>query len=68
MQALGLQIYLRRFSVAIRPKKKNLERLRKMHEFLHGAVEKSEKERANEIEVQQLKKQKLQIKDQLKDE
>ena len=54
--------------MAIRPKKKNLERLRKMHEFLHGAVEKSEKERANEIEVQQLKKQKLQIKDQLKDE
>jgi hypothetical protein len=54
--------------MALRPKKKNLERLKKMHEHLHGVIEKSEKERANEMEVQQLKKEKLAIKDQLKNE
>ena len=68
MQALGLQTYLRKCKMALRPKKKNLERLKKMHEHLHGAIEKSEKERANEMEVQQLKKEKLAIKDQLKNE
>jgi hypothetical protein len=54
--------------MALRPKKKNLERLKQMHEHLHGAIEKSEKERANEMEIQQLKKEKLRIKDQLKDD
>jgi uncharacterized protein YdcH (DUF465 family) len=68
MLVLPLAIYSRRYKMALRPKKKNLERLKKMHEHLHGAIEKSEKERANEMEVQQLKKEKLRIKDQLKDD
>jgi hypothetical protein len=68
MLVLPLAIYSRRYKMALRPKKKNLERLKKMHEHLHGAIEKSEKERANEMEVQQLKKEKLAIKDQLKNE
>jgi len=63
-----LAIYSRRYKMALRPKKKNLERLKKMHEHLHSVIEKSEKERANEMEVQQLKKEKLTIKDQLKNE
>ena len=60
--------------MAIGRKSKNSNRLKNMHDYLHNKVEEVEKERLRDrsynhkINLVELKKQKLALKDQLKNE
>ena len=70
----NLVTYLRRYNMATGRASKKAKRLLNMHEYLHGKVEQVEKERngdrswGTKQHLINLKKQKLAIKDKLKNE
>ena len=70
----NLVTYLRRYNMATGRASKKAKKLLNMHEYLHGKVEQVEKERngdrswGTKQHLINLKKQKLAIKDKLKNE
>ena len=68
----NLVTYLRRYNMATGRKSKGAKKLQNMHEYLHNKVEQVEKERngdrswGTKQHLLNLKKQKLAIKDQIK--